>query len=71
MTSTIPHLPIFVEDDDIENGSRTILKLIRPDCDLEKIRYKVKIKKLKINISYYIVCDDARILLYICTFMSN
>lgn len=39
--STIPHLPIFVEDDGIENGSRIILKLIRPDWDLEKIRYKL------------------------------
>jgi len=45
--STIPHLPIFVEDDDIENGSRIILKLIRPDCDLEKIRYKVKHKNIQ------------------------
>ncbi|XP_060869930.1 ethanolamine kinase isoform X2 [Metopolophium dirhodum] len=39
--STIPHLPIFVEDDAIENGSQIILKLIRPDWDLEKIRYKL------------------------------
>lgn len=39
--STIPHVPIFIEDDDIENGSRIILKQIRPNWDLEKIRYKV------------------------------
>lgn len=39
--STIPHLPIFVEDDAIENGSQIILKLIRPDWDLEKIRFKL------------------------------
>ncbi|XP_025195599.1 ethanolamine kinase 1 [Melanaphis sacchari] len=39
--STIPHLPIFVEDNSIENGSRIILKLIRPDWNLEKIRFKL------------------------------
>lgn len=39
--SAIPHLPIFVEDDAIEDGSRTILKLIRPDWNLENIRYKL------------------------------
>lgn len=39
--SAIPHLPIFVEDDDIEKGSQIILKLIRPDWDLEKIRCKL------------------------------
>ncbi|XP_026820062.1 ethanolamine kinase [Rhopalosiphum maidis] len=39
--STIPHLPIFLEDDGIEQGSRIILKLIRPDWNLDKIRYKL------------------------------
>lgn len=40
--STIIHVPIFIDDGDIENGSRIILKQIRPDWDLEKNRYKVK-----------------------------
>lgn len=40
--STIPNLPIFIEDDAIEDGSRAILKLIRPDWNLENIRYKVR-----------------------------
>jgi len=53
--STIPHLPIFVEDDAIESGSQIILKLIRPDWDLEKIRYKVKKKPLVINAYYNII----------------
>lgn len=39
--AVIPHVPIFIDDDEIENGSRIILKEIRPDWDLENIRYKV------------------------------
>ncbi|VVC36186.1 Protein kinase-like domain [Cinara cedri] len=41
MSAAIPHVPIFVDDDDIESGSRIILKRIRPDWDLDKIRYKL------------------------------
>lgn len=42
MSSVIPHVPISIDDECIENGSRIILKHIRPDWDLDKIRYKVR-----------------------------
>lgn len=39
--SVIPHVPILIDDGELENGSRIILKQIRPGWDLENIRYKV------------------------------
>lgn len=41
--STIPHIPVFIVDNDgIEHGALTILKRIRPDWDVDKVRIKVK-----------------------------
>ncbi|XP_025409101.1 ethanolamine kinase 1 isoform X2 [Sipha flava] len=39
--SSIPHVPIFIEDDSIKSGSQIILKCIRPDWNIDNIRYKL------------------------------
>lgn len=57
--STIIHVPIFIDNDDIENGSRIILKQIRPDWVPEKVRYKVKFSNsLLIYVIYFILCSQ-------------